>query len=182
VQPPSCPNRRFFQHRQRRVVGGGARGDGSRLDSQHILIASINGGTTAAPRCASEFAVKIGSGYRGGCGPILALRTPLAPRRDRGGIDFFVVGTLHEIDNAVAPHQVTGRDEGVFFRCKSATNTIAVQSTIKIVRGPAHAVLVRPPERAGPRQACSLFDLEIYRRFLAAAALNFIFHDLPFVE
>ena len=122
------------------------------------------------------------SGYRGGCGPVLAFRTPLAPRRDRGGVDFFVVGALHEIDNAVAPHQVTGRDEGVFFRCKSATNTIAVQSTIKIVRGPAHAVLVRPPERAGPRQACSLFDLEIYRRFLAAAALNFIFHDLPFVK
>jgi hypothetical protein len=155
---------------------------GSRLEPAYTHCEHKWAGRSATPRCLSEFAVKIDSGYRGGCGPILAFRTPLAPRRDRGGIDFFVVGALHEIDYAVAPHQVTGRDEGVFFRCKSATNTIAVQSTIKIVRGPAHAVLVRPPERAGPRQACSLFDLEIYRRFLAAAALNFIFHDLPFVE
>ena len=176
--PRTSGSQRPAATRRRAEPNGGM---GSRL-ATHILIASINGGTTAIPRCASEFAVKIGSGYRGGCGRVLAFRTPLAPRRDRGGVDFFVIGALHEIDNAVAPHQVTGRDEGVFFRCKSATNTIAVQSTIKIVRGPAHAVLVRPPERAGPRQACSLFDLEIYRRFLAAAALNFIFHDLPFVE
>ena len=154
---------------------------GSRL-AAHILISSINGRYDTHHATRERTRDQDRSGYRGGCGPVLAFRTPLAPRRDRGGVDFFVVGALHEIDNAVAPHQVTGRDEGVFFRCKSATNTIAVQSTIKIVRGPAHAVLVRPPERAGPRQACSLFDLEIYRRFLAAAALNFIFHDLPFVE
>jgi hypothetical protein len=51
-----------------------------------------------------------------------------------------------------------------------------------MVRGPAHAVLVSPQNEPGRDKPALLFHLEIYRRFLAAAALNFVFHDLPFVE
>lgn len=116
------------------------------------------------------------------CGLVFAFRTTLAPRGDRGGIDLFVVWTLHEIDDAVSPHQIAGGDEGIFFGCKCATDTIAVQSTIKIVRGPAHAVLVGTPRTSRAATSLLLFHFEIYRRFLAAAALNFVFNDLSFVE
>jgi hypothetical protein len=116
------------------------------------------------------------------CGLVFAFGTTLAPRGDRGGIDLFVVWTLHEIDDAVSPHQIAGGDEGIFFGCKCATDTIAVQSTIKIVRGPAHAVLAGTPRTSRAATSLLLFHFEIYRRFLAAAALNFVFNDLSFVE
>jgi hypothetical protein len=50
------------------------------------------------------------------------------------------------------------------------------------VRGPAHAVLAGTPRTSRAATSLLLFHFEIYRRFLAAAALNFVFNDLSFVE
>jgi hypothetical protein len=49
----------------------------------------------------------------------LAFGTLLAPRGDRGGIDLFVVWTLHEIEDAVAPHQIAGATRASSFDARA---------------------------------------------------------------
>ncbi len=60
--------------------------------------------------------------------------------------------------------------QGIVLRSKGARDSIPVQPRIKIMRGPTHV---------GARVS---FDLEIYRRLLAAIALDLIFNGLSFVE
>jgi len=69
----------------------------------------------------------------------------------------------------MATDQIAGC-EGIVLRSKGARDSIPVQPRIKIMRGPTHV---------GARVS---FDLEIYRRLLAAIALDLIFNGLSFVE
>jgi hypothetical protein len=94
----------------------------------------------------------------------------LTPRDYSDGIDFFAIRSVDETHNALATDQIAGCEQGIVLQSKGARDSIPVQPRIKIMRGPTHV---------GARVS---FDLEIYRRLLAAIALDLIFNGLSFVE
>ena len=99
----------------------------------------------------------------------VARRVALTPRDYSDGIDFFRYPVRGRNAQWRRIRSQAAR-QGIVLRSKGARDSIPVQPRIKIMRGPTHV---------GARVS---FDLEIYRRLLAAIALDLIFNGLSFVE
>jgi hypothetical protein len=65
-----------------------------------------------------------------------------APLHNRDGVEFFVIGSLHRMHNALAGYQVTSGSQSIVLRSKGAGHSVAIQSWIEVMRGPGHAALI----------------------------------------
>jgi hypothetical protein len=61
-----------------------------------------------------------------------------APLHNRDGLELFFIGSLHRMHG----YQVTSGSQSIVLRSKGAGHSVAIQSWIKVMRGPGHAALI----------------------------------------